>query len=498
MDNIPTYINRKHRQEAVEDLHPLLTPILAETYGVIIYQEQVMQIAQVLSGYSLGEADLLRRAMGKKIKEEMAQQQSRFVEGAVKNGVERSQAQLIFELVDKFAGYGFNKSHAAAYALVAYQTAYLKANHPVEFMAASMTFDMANTDKLGVFVEEARRLKIMVLPPSINASGVEFDPEDAAIRYALAALKNVGRGLVESIVDERMRGGPYQSLEDFASRLDASGLNKRTMETLAQSGAFDGLEPNRAKIAANIDGILAHAQRTAADRAAGQNDLFGGAAAKAGLQLKPARVWPPMEALAKEFEAVGFYLSGHPLDAYQSVLGRLGVERYADLDRRVGRGAARPGLLAGIVTMKRERRSKSGNRFAFIGAADQSGQFEAVVFSDVLEDAGDLLEVGNAVLLHVEAEREGEILKLRAQLVQGLDKAAGGAPRGLRLIVEDAEVWPELRRTLTPGNGEVEVVCRVPEAGREIKMRLKGRCEVSPAAASALLAIPGVLEVQEL
>jgi DNA polymerase-3 subunit alpha len=498
MDNIPTYINRKHRQETVEDLHPLLTPILAETYGVIIYQEQVMQIAQVLSGYSLGEADLLRRAMGKKIKSEMAQQKSRFVEGAVKNGVERSRAQYIFELVDKFAGYGFNKSHAAAYALVAYQTAYLKANHPIEFTAASMTFDMTNTDKLGVFVEEARRLGIKMLPPSINASAADFEPEEGGIRYALAALKNVGRGLVETIVGARARGGPYASLEDFAGRLDATGLNKRSMETLVQSGAFDGLEPNRAMVAANIEGILAHAQRKAADRVAGQNDLFGGGgAAKAGLQLKPARIWTPMETLAKEFEAIGFYLSGHPLDAYQSVLGKLGAERYIDFDRRIGSGVARSGILAGIVTMKRERRSKSGNRFAFIGVTDQTGQFEAVVFSDVLADAGDLLEVGKAVLLHVEAEREGEALKVRVQLVQGLDKVAGGVQRGLRLVLNGTAAWPELRQSLKNGPGEVRVTCRLPEVGREIDLRLKGRYDVSPGAAGALKALPGVMAVHE-
>jgi DNA polymerase-3 subunit alpha len=500
MDNIPSYISRKHGRERVEDLHPLLTPLLAETYGVIIYQEQVMQIAQVLSGYSLGEADLLRRAMGKKIKEEMAQQKSRFVEGAVKNNVDRAQAELIFELVDKFAGYGFNKSHAAAYALVAYQTAYLKANHPVELTAASMTFEMANTDKLGVFVEEARRLGIKVLPPAINASGVDFEPEAGAIRYALAALKNVGRGLVETLVGERSRGGPYRGLEDFAERLDASGLNKRAMETLAQSGAFDGLEPNRAKVAANVEGILSHAQRTSADRAAGQNDLFGGGGAgvKAGLQMKPARVWPPMETLAKEFEAIGFYLSGHPLDAYQSVLCKLGAERFAELEARVGHGAVRSGIIAGIITMKRERRAKSGNRFAFIGVSDQTGQFEAVVFADVLADAGDLLDAGRAVLLHVEAEREGEALKLRVQLVQSLDKAAGGIQRGLRVDVDDPAAFKELRQTLKKGHGMVEVLCRLPGEGCEVPIRLKGGFDISPSQAGAIMALPGVRAVHEL
>ena len=275
MDNIPTYIARKHELEVVEYPHPILEPILKETYGVIIYQEQVMQIAQELSGYSLGEADLLRRAMGKKIKAEMAKQRSRFVDGAVERGVKKSQAGYIFDLVDKFAGYGFNKSHAAAYALLAYHTAYLKANYPVQFLAATMTLDMGNTDKLAMFADEARRMEIKVLPPCVNASDAEFLPEDGGIRYALAALKNLGRGAVEAIVEVRDGGGPFTDLTDFASRIDPKSINKRGVESLASAGAFDRLERERAVVHANADKILSEAQRLANDKALGQNDLFG-------------------------------------------------------------------------------------------------------------------------------------------------------------------------------------------------------------------------------
>ncbi len=276
MDNIPTYINRKHGEEPVDCLHPMLEPILKETYGVIIYQEQVMQIAQVLAGFSLGEADLLRRAMGKKDKREMAKQKNRFVDGAMKNKVSRPDAEYIFELVDKFAGYGFNKSHAAAYAVVSYHTAYLKANFREEFLAASMTLDMGNTDKLAMYTAEARKSGIAVLPPCINASEVDFLASDKTIRYSLAALKNIGAQAVESMVSERTARGPFKDLADFAGRCSTKTLNKRALETLAAAGAFDAQEANRALVHANVESLLAFASRQASNEAQGTSDLFGG------------------------------------------------------------------------------------------------------------------------------------------------------------------------------------------------------------------------------
>ncbi len=503
MDNIPTYISRKAGLEPVDCLHEKLKSILSETYGVIIYQEQVMQIAQVLAGYSLGEADLLRRAMGKKIKEEMAAQKSRFVEGAVTLGVDQAQAETIFELVDKFAGYGFNKSHAAAYALIAYQTAYLKANHPREFIAASMTLDMASTDKLAAFCEEARRLGIVLRQPSINASGVDFLPEEGAIRYSLAALKNVGHGLVGAIEQERRARGPYRDLGDFARRLDAGTLNRRTLETLAAAGAFDDLVASRALVHANAENILSLASRTASDRAAGQNDLFaGGGGASEPLQLKPARAWTSMDALAEEFEAIGFYLSGHPLDEYGSILKRLGGERYAAFAAKVG-AVTRQGIIAGIVTFKKERRSSKGNRYAFLGLSDQTSQFETIVFSDVLADAGALLEVGKAVLVHVEAERDGEVVKLRAQLIQGLDEAAGALRKGLRITLDERAPLQEIADLLGErGSGQIELVLRLPGSARDrargATIPLPGKRDISPACASRLRAVPGVISVTEL
>jgi DNA polymerase III subunit alpha len=397
MDNIPRFIACKKGEEEPDYLHPMIEPILKETYGIIVYQEQVMQIAQVLSGYSLGEADLLRRAMGKKIKKEMDEQKERFVSGAVANGVDRERADYIFELVAKFAGYGFNKSHAACYAIVAYQTAYLKANFPVEFIAASMTLDLGNSDKLQLFRREAMRLKVPIDPPAINASGVEFAVSDGVIKYSLAALKNVGRAAVEHVVATREAAGPFGSLGEFARRIDAKAVNKRALESLARAGAFDEINANRAQVTAGVEAILAMASRTSADTEQGQSSLFGsgGGTPAEDVPLPAVEAWPLMERLAAEFETVGFYLSGHPLDEYMPALKRMGVETWASFhDKAVNKGAS-AAKLAGTVIHRQERRSKSGNRFAFVGLSDPTGQYEAICFSDTLAQARDLLEPGN-------------------------------------------------------------------------------------------------------
>src|SRR5262245_13059603 len=309
MDNIPTYINRKHGEEPVDCLHPMLEPILKETYGVIIYQEQVLQIAQVMAGYSLGQADILRKAMGKKDKAIMAKQQAEFVAGAVKRGVARDEAAYIFELVDKFAGYGFNKAHTAAYAHVAYYTAYLKANYREEFLSASMTLDAGNTDKLAMFTAEARKSGIAILPPCVNASEVDFLAGDKTIRYSLAALKNIGTQAVESVVAERTANGAFKDLSDFAARLNGKALNRRGLETLAAAGAFDALVASRALVHGNVEQMLAFANRLALNAAHGTADLFGAVStARAQIDVRAIKAWTPMERLQREFEAVGFFL----------------------------------------------------------------------------------------------------------------------------------------------------------------------------------------------
>src|SRR5215813_13244257 len=342
MANIPTYCARKHGEEEPDYIHPKLEPVLRETYGVIVYQEQVMQAAQLLAGYSLGEADLLRRAMGKKIRSEMLAQRDRFVSGGIEHGVERSQAEMIFELLERFADYGFNKSHAAAYALVAFQTAYMKANYPVEFLAASMTLDMGNTDKLAEFRAEAERLGVTVQPPSINRSGVAFEVDGDIIHYSLAALKGVGTQAVEAIVAAR-DDRPFTDLSDFATRVNPRAVNKRVLESLAAAGAFEALESNRARVFAAVDSILGEAQRALETKESGALEFsFGDSGTRGALRPPKVEPWLPAERLQKEFDAIGFFLSGHPLDDYMQALKRLRVQSWAEFARSV-KGSAGAG-----------------------------------------------------------------------------------------------------------------------------------------------------------
>jgi len=499
MDNIPTYIARKKGEEEVDYLHPKLKHLLEETYGVIIYQEQVMQIAQILSGYSLGDADLLRRAMGKKIKSEMAEQKTRFVDGAVKNEVDKKQAQSIFELVDKFAGYGFNKSHAAAYAVLAYQTAYLKANHPVEFLAASMSLDMGNTEKLNVFAQEARSNDIEVLPPSVNHSWPDFITEGRGIRYALTALKNVGRSGVEHICAEREENGPFENLSDFAGRINPKLVNKRALETLAAAGAFDEIHANRAEVLGNVDIIAAQAQRMAADRLAGQNDLFasggGDDSGVMALELKVAKRWLPSEQLSHEFDAVGFFLSGHPLDEYQEALKALGAQSWFDFEQNSN---ASGGLLAGTAISVKERKSARGNRYAFVAFSDATGQFEALLFSDALDLAREHLEEGAPVLIRVEAERDGETTKLRALSVEPLSRAVRALQKDMTLFVDGTTDWPGLAEALShKGTSHLQLRIVLPDQGREIEMSMPGKYDLSPERRTLIKHVAGVVELRE-
>ncbi len=507
MENIPSYIHRKKGEEAPDYLHETLRPVLEETFGIMIYQEQVMQIAQILAGYSLGKADLLRRAMGKKIKAEMDAQRLSFVEGAKENGVEETVASHIFDLVAKFAGYGFNKSHAAAYALVAYHTAYLKANYPVEFLAASMTFDMGNTDKLNIFRQELGRLKVPLLPPDINRSEADFAVEpmaegEGAIRYALGAIKNVGGAAMRQLCAERRESGPFASLGDFAGRLDARGINKRAVENLARAGAFDGLNRNRQQVTLGAETIVRHAATNAHERDAGQSSLFGGIQEGAieEIKLPPCTDWPAMERLQQEFEAIGFYLSAHPLDSFTALLGRKKVVSFSDLPRVAARETGRKAL-AGIVLAKQERTSRKGNRFAFVQLSDASGVFEVMVFSDVLQASRDLLEGGRPLLVEVTVERagEGDDLKLLAQRFEDLEESLAKTAAGLKVYLEDMAPLSSLKSHLERegrGRGTVSLVLALT-GGQEVEIELPGGYALSQAGRQAIKAIPGI-EVQDL
>ena len=506
MENIPRYIAVKHGDERPDYLHPSLEPILAETHGIMIYQEQVMQIAQVLSGYSLGGADLLRRAMGKKIKAEMEAQRKAFIEGATARGVAGRVAEHIFDQVAKFAGYGFNKSHAAAYALVAYQTAYLKANHPVEFLAALMTLDLGNTDKLNVFRGECDRLGIKLLPPDINRSEVAFaveaTPQGMAIRYALAAVKGVGAQAMRQLVEERQARGPFRDLFDLARRLDVKSFNRRQFECLAKAGAFDALDRNRAQTFAASEMLLRHAAAAADERASQQVNLFGdgdGPAAR-GPALPAVADWPPIERLQHEFDAIGFYLSSHPLDAYGKSLERLGVVRLADLSARLTVGGATRFKLAGVVIGRKERTSARGNRFAFVQMSDASGVFEVMMFSEVLGQSRQLLDGGQPLLVTVDVRAEEETLRLTGQRVEALDGVVAHAAAGLKVFLGEPDALSPLRGLMqreSGGRGRVSVVVPVPPA-REVEILLPGGFKISPKVRAAVKSLPGILDVHDL
>jgi DNA polymerase-3 subunit alpha len=505
MANIPTYCARKRGTEQPDYIHPKIEPILRETFGVIIYQEQVMQIAQVLSGYSLGEADMLRRAMGKKIRKEMEAQRNRFLSGAVERGVERGQADAIFELLVRFADYGFNKSHAAAYALVAYQTAYLKANYPVEFLAASMTLEMGNTDKLSEFKAEAIRLGIPVVPPSVNRSDAKFEVQDGKIVYGLAALKGVGGQAVQAIVEAR-GDKPFADLSDFAHRINPRAVNKRVLESMAAAGAFDALEPDRARATAAVDAILAAAQRSHEAVSVGQSELFGGPSQRGALSISATTPWLPAERLQREFDAVGFFLSGHPLDDYAPLLKGLRVQSWVEFSRAVKAGAT-AGKVAATVVSRMERRTKTGNKMGIFGLSDPSGQYEAILFAEGLAQYRDVLEPGNAVLLFMSAEAQGDDVRARIQTAEPLDKAAEKLQKGLRVYLRDAGPLEAVSKRLDPipgsngrpqsgrSDGEVNVVLMMSDGG-EVEIRLPGRFKVSPQIAGAIKAVPGVVQVE--
>ncbi|MCA3521564.1 MAG: DNA polymerase III subunit alpha, partial [Rhodobacter sp.] len=507
MENIPAYCEVKNGLRERGSIHPTIDHILQETQGIIVYQEQVMEIAQVMAGYSLGGADLLRRAMGKKIAEEMAKERPKFIEGAAKtHGISAAKAGEVFDLLEKFANYGFNKSHAAAYAVVSYQTAWLKANHPVEFMAAVMNCDMHLTDKLAAYAEEVRRgLGIGIIAPCVNASLASFGVRDGQIIYALGALKNVGVEAMKVIVEARGTQ-PFVSLFDFARRVDMKRIGKRPLEMLARAGAFDVLDRNRARVLEALDMLVAWSAALHEARASAQVSLFG----EAGADLPEPRLpdrddWLPAERLAQEHQAIGFYLSGHPLDDYMPALRRQKVMTLAEL-AAAAEGGPMVARLAGAVAARQDRKSARGNRFAFVQMSDPTGLYEVTVFSDVLEVARDLLDAGSNVVITVEATLEGETLKLLARAVQPVDAVAAEAGGGaLRIHLDRAEaaasVASLLARVAADGGrarGSITICVPDRETGREIDVLLPRVWPVTPQVKGALRATTGVVLVEDL
>ena len=508
MENIPVYCEVKHGKRELESIHPTIDHILAETQGIIVYQEQVMQIAQVMAGYSLGGADLLRRAMGKKIAEEMAKERPKFIEGAkATHNVPEKKAGEVFDLLEKFANYGFNKSHAAAYAVVSYQTAWLKANHPVEFMAGVMNCDIHLTDKLAVYFQEVKKgLGIDYIPPCVNRSLATFDVVDQKLVYALGALKNVGVEAMKLIVEAR-GDKPFVNLFDFARRADLKRVGKRPLEMLARAGAFDQLDSNRRRVFESLDALSGYSAAVHEQKSSNQVSLFG----DAGDDLPEPRLprcddWLPAERLAEEFKAIGFYLSGHPLDDYLPALKRKQVLTLDEVTAKAERGACIV-KMAGTVSGRQERKSARGNRFAFAQLSDPTGGYEVTIFSDTLEACRDFLETGAQVVLQVEATMESDQLKLLARSVSPIDSVVADAgSTGLRIFVDEEEAIASVASVLESarrdkvrgGRGPIYFCLLRPDLPGEVELDIGEEFPLNPQIKGAIKSLNGVIEVEEV
>ncbi|WP_407494816.1 DNA polymerase III subunit alpha [Pseudooceanicola sp. MF1-13] len=511
MENIPTYCEVKNGLREIESVHPLIDHILEETQGIIVYQEQVMQIAQVMAGYSLGGADLLRRAMGKKIKEAMDAERPKFEAGAAENGVEKKKASEVFDLLEKFANYGFNKSHAAAYAVVSYQTAWLKANHPVEFMAGVMNCDIHLTEKLAVYFEEVRKaLKLPFVPPCVNRSGASFKVVNGELVYALGALKNVGLDAMRLVTEGRKTDDgekPFVNLYDFARRVELKRVGKRPLEMMARAGAFDQLDPNRRRVFESLDALVQYSAAIWDQKQSNQVSLFGDAGEDLPEpRLSPAQDWLPAERLSEEFKAIGFYLSGHPLDDYAGALKRKDIKTLDEVTM-LAQGGPLVAKIAGIVSGRQERKSARGNRFAFVQASDTTGAYECTVFSDTLESARDYLDAGSMIVCTVEATMESDQLKLLARGIAPLDTVVadvGGV--GLKIFVEATDAITAVAEVLKNAQETAAKVAKGPISFCLMDRDLPGEVEidagqdfpVTPQIKGAIKSLNGVMAVEEI
>jgi len=508
MDNIPLFGKRKAGIEPIEYPHPKLEGILEETYGIFVYQEQVMQAAQILAGYSLGDADLLRRAMGKKNQAEMDKQRQRFIDGCKKvSDIEANEASALFDLIDKFAGYGFNKSHAAAYALLAYQTAWLKAHYPEEFYAAAMCFDMDQSEKLAVFVDDARRNGIEVAAPDINRSEAEFTVERTddgyAVRYGLAGLRNVGEKAMDAIVAEREAHGWFETLDDFCGRVPKGAMNSRQLEALIAAGAFDHLDPNRGQLAQNVDLLLAVADAAIRERSSGQEGLFGSDdSANENIRMKPADDWSRAERMAKERDTFGFYFSAHPIEQFREVASANGARSYASLMTDGGApGEARGrAMVAAMVEGAKRGQTRRGKDFIRADFSDSSGQFSAACFEESLvPQFTKWAEESTCVLLTVELDSPSpdEPPRMTIRGARPLAQIEGGQRMLLTLDVQSEAALGELALALQPGppgHGEVQIALDLGDDRRPV-MRLGHDYKVDGKLADTLGRIEGLSNI---
>lgn len=502
MDNIPTFIKRKHGEEEIQYLHPKLEPILKETYGIMVYQEQVMMIARELGGYTMGGADKLRKVMGKKMRDEIPKQRIMFTEGAIKNGIDEEVAKSIFDQMEKFASYGFNKSHAAAYSLVSYHTAYLKAHFPVEFMCAVMDLDITNTDKLAGFKAECKAMGIEVLKPDINESLAKFSVQDGKLRYALGAIKGVGESNMNAIVEAREKGGKFKDISDFINRVDAKQLNRKQLEQLIKAGAFDSIEKKRGKLFANIDLILKNISSATDMKTSVQSSLFGVEEYSSKVKLSDAPDWPDLEKLRLEAAAIGFYLSAHPLDIYADSMKKLGVKTCQEVLANIRTGDSIKANIAGCVESFQKRIAKSGNKYAFLGLSDTTQNFEGMMFSDALVKYEDTINSGCPLLvkLVIDKKTEEENPRIRIDSVKTLDEAIAEQAKGIIISVANVAAVSDIKKILGVDRRGVNKVYIEPELDEwDVRIELEGGYAFADnMILTKLKSIPGVAAVKEI
>ena len=502
MDNIPTFIKRKHGEEEIQYLHPKLEPILKETYGIMVYQEQVMMIARELGGYTMGGADKLRKVMGKKMRDEIPKQRIMFTEGAIKNGIDEEVAKSIFDQMEKFASYGFNKSHAAAYSLVSYHTAYLKAHFPVEFMCAVMDLDITNTDKLAGFKAECKAMGIEVLKPDVNESLAKFSVQNGKLRYALGAIKGVGESNMNAIVEAREKGGKFKDISDFINRVDAKQLNRKQLEQLIKAGAFDSIEKKRGKLFANIDTILKNISSATEMKTSAQSSLFGAEEYSSKVKLSDAPDWPDLEKLRLEAGAIGFYLSAHPLDVYAESMKKLGVKTCQEVMANIKVGDSIKANIAGCVENFQKRISKNGNKYAFVGLSDTTGNFEGMMFSDGLAKYEDTINTGCPLLVKVTINKQSEEENPRVMInsVKTLDEAIAEQAKGLVISIDNIAAVTEVKKVLYTDMRGLNKVYLEPELSDwDVRIELDGGFAFSDnMMLTKLKSIPGVSSVKEI
>lgn len=502
MDNIPLYIACKHGLDTPDYLHPMLKETLEETFGIIIYQEQVIKIAQILAGYTAGAADLLRRAMGKKIKAEMDAQRQLFVEGAIHNNVDKQQAEQIFDQVAKFAGYGFNKSHATAYALISYQTAYLKANFPVEFFITSMNLEINDTDKINIFCQEAIKENIKLLPPDINKSNIYFSIEldqdnNKAIRYGLGAIKNVGLTAMENLVEIRNKGGLFKDINNFIERVNSKVINKRQLESLTKVGAFDSIHSNRRQIYSNIEHMIMHNNAFIQNQASKQISLFGdNYNNKINMEMIEIEDWTTQEKLNYECEGLGFFLTGHPLSPLRNFLKNYNISEILEINESMRSGFFYT-TLAGIAISTKSRVSPKG-RFVSAQFSDPSGLFELSIFDDeLLSSSRDLLGSRIPLIINAEAKKDEGGVRLTAQSIVKLDDFLNKQNTLLHIWLNSKEPIEHLKTLFLSNDGNTKLkISAIIAKDKEVEIDIKGNYLLSVESLHKLSTIQGILNLE--